>query len=74
MSTLTIRNVDEETKYRLSVRASRNRRSMEAEVREILSESIKNDGWVSEWLNASKNINLKDFALPERSMPRKIKL
>ena len=37
MATLTIRNVDETVKRRLQVRAALNGRSMEAELREIVS-------------------------------------
>ena len=37
MTTLTIRNVDPTVKERLRVRAARNGRSMEAELRHILS-------------------------------------
>jgi plasmid stability protein len=40
MGALSIRNVDERTKERLRVRAARNGRSMEAEVREILREAL----------------------------------
>ncbi|MDA8062992.1 MAG: plasmid stabilization protein [Actinomycetota bacterium] len=40
MSTLTVRNLDEDLKARLRVRAARHGRSMEAEVREILRESL----------------------------------
>ena len=39
MSTLTIRNIDTAVKERLRVRAARNGRSMEAEVRAILAEA-----------------------------------
>jgi plasmid stability protein len=38
MATLTIRNLDEKVKRRLQVRAALNGRSMEAEVREVLSD------------------------------------
>ncbi len=38
MGTLTIRNVDAETHARLRLRAARNGRSVEAEVRHILDE------------------------------------
>lgn len=41
MSTLTIRQVDESVKQRLQVRAAHNGRSMEAEVRAILSEAVR---------------------------------
>ena len=40
MSTLTIRNLDEDVKARLRVRAAENGRSMEAEVRAILRDSL----------------------------------
>ena len=40
MSTLTVRNLDDNLKTRLRVRAARNGRSMEAEVREILRASL----------------------------------
>lgn len=40
MATLTIRGLDDETRARLRVRAARNGRSMEAEVRAILHELL----------------------------------
>jgi plasmid stability protein len=40
MATLTIRQVDEETKARLRLRAARHSRSMEAEAREILRAAL----------------------------------
>lgn len=40
MATLTIRNLDEGTKARLRVSAARHGRSMEAEVRAILEETL----------------------------------
>ncbi len=43
MTTLTIRNVDAGLKERLRVRAARNGRSMEAELRHILSEVLGNE-------------------------------
>ncbi|WP_353953587.1 Arc family DNA-binding protein [Knoellia sp. S7-12] len=46
MSTLTIRQVDEDVKKRLQVRAARNGRSMEAEVRAILTEAVSIDAAV----------------------------
>jgi antitoxin FitA len=38
MATIVIRNLDENVKRRLKVRAARNGRSMEAEARELLTE------------------------------------
>lgn len=40
MATLTIRNLDEEVKEKLRVRAAHNGRSMEAEVREIIAAAV----------------------------------
>ena len=40
MPTLTIRNVDPELREQLRVRAARHGRSMEAELREILQETL----------------------------------
>jgi antitoxin FitA len=40
MANLTIRGLDQEAKARLRVRAARHGRSMEAEVRAILSEAV----------------------------------
>lgn len=40
MATLTVRGLDEETRSRLRVRAARNGRSMEAEVRAILRDEL----------------------------------
>lgn len=41
MATITIRNLDEDVKTRLRVRAKANRRSMEEEVRIILRDAVK---------------------------------
>lgn len=41
MATLTIRNVDTAVKERLRVRAARHGRSMEAELRAILSDAVQ---------------------------------
>jgi plasmid stability protein len=43
MSTLTIRNVAPAVKDKLRVRAARNGRSMEAELRAILSDAVGSD-------------------------------
>jgi antitoxin FitA len=41
MSVLTVRNLDDDLKTRLRVRAAQHGRSMEAEAREILRESLE---------------------------------
>ncbi len=43
MASLTIRNLDDETKERLRVRAAHRRRSMEDEARTILREAVADD-------------------------------
>ena len=43
MAQILIRNVDERVKARIQRRARRHGRSMEAEVREILSDALKQD-------------------------------
>ena len=43
MASITIRNLDEETKDRLRIRAARRRRSMEDEARNILREALASD-------------------------------
>ena len=44
MATLTIRNVDTTVKDRLRLRAARNRRSLEAELRAIVTEVAGTEG------------------------------
>jgi antitoxin FitA len=43
VASLTIRDLDDETKERLRVRAARRRRSMEEEARQILREAVAQD-------------------------------
>ena len=43
MASITIRNLDEQTKDRLRIRAARRRRSMEDEARNILREALARD-------------------------------
>jgi len=43
MATMTIRDLDERLKARLRVRAARNNRSMEEEVRSILKSALTSD-------------------------------
>ena len=43
MASITIRNLDDETKNRLRVRAAHRRRSMEDEARNILRETLARD-------------------------------
>ena len=70
MATLTIRDLDDELKTRLRVRAAANGRSMEAEVRAILRETLtKPDpvgGLGSRIHQRFAEIGGVDLELPER--------
>jgi plasmid stability protein len=44
LSALSIRNLDDRVKERLRVRAARHGRSMEAEIREILTDAVTEPG------------------------------
>lgn len=41
MAVMTIRGLDDEVRDKLRVRAARNKRSMEAEIRQILTEAVE---------------------------------
>jgi antitoxin FitA len=60
MTTLTIRNVDAALKERLRVRAARNGRSMEAELRQILRDTLASE--------SSRELNLAE-AIRRRFAP-----
>jgi plasmid stability protein len=75
MTTLTIRNVDDDLRARLRVRAARNGRSMEAEVRAILrsalSESVSQRGLGTSIHELFADIGGADLPQPPRTdMPR----
>lgn len=82
MATVTIRNVDENTKRALQHRAVRHGTSMEQEIRSILDEAAKAEGQESDRRH-SDGENLYDairklvepfggfdLELPERALPR----
>lgn len=76
MATLTIRNLPEEVRERLRVRAARRGRSMEAEVRAILTEvttveeraecATSLQDWVDELYGDSRPENVVDELIAER--------
>jgi plasmid stability protein len=71
MALLTIRNLDDDVKEGLRVRAAKNKRSMEAEVRAILTEVIAPRGFsVESFRKAIKGLEV-DLKIPPRSMGRK---
>ena len=73
MATITVRNLDEDVQQRLKVQASAHGRSMEAEVREILTAAVSSSSMVVDWVAAARGFAV-DLDLPERSSPREIDL
>lgn len=77
MSVLTVRNLDDDLKTRLRVRAAQHGRSMEAEAREILRESLSDqDGDVGTWIHERfAGLGLDKLELPARTeLPRAVDL
>lgn len=73
MPALSIRGLDEETKARLRVRAARHGRSMEAEVRAILAEAVREpeagQGLSTALLERFAQLGGVDLDLPARDTP-----
>jgi plasmid stability protein len=70
MSVLTVRNLDDELKTRLRVRAAQNGRSMEAEAREILRRSLIEPpaADVGSWIHKRfAGLKLDELELPART-------
>ncbi|HEY5786332.1 MAG TPA: plasmid stabilization protein [Microlunatus sp.] len=76
MATLTVRNLSDQARSALKVRAARNNRSMEAEVRDILERAARDDvpGFVAEWLERAVVLAGDDLPLPERTALRDVDL
>lgn len=77
MASITIRNLDEETKERLRVRAAHRRRSMEEEARHILRGALAADEAPSSNLAASirrrfKSLGGVNLRLPVREQMREL--
>lgn len=73
-STITVRNLDDDVKARLRVRAAENGRSMEAEVRAILRASVIDDIGPPErmgsWIHALfAGLGGSELELPSRDEP-----
>jgi plasmid stability protein len=68
MAQMLVRDIEESTKERLELRAKANRRSVSAEVREILNNATK------DWLGVLSDFRSEhggiDLELPERMPPR----
>lgn len=73
LSALSIRNLDDRVKERLRVRAARHGRSMEAEVRAILTEAVSESGEAPGLFDAIyerfSELGGVELDLPPRSAP-----
>lgn len=71
MATITVRDLDDGVQQRLKERAAANNRSMEAEVRLILSEAVRVDTFMTDWLALCDDYRSRfggiDLEIPERS-------
>ena len=69
MASITIRNLDDEVKTRLRVRASAKGRSMEEEVRLILAEAVDRETAPAEGLGTAIHQLFKPFGGVELELP-----
>ncbi|MGQ0465958.1 MAG: FitA-like ribbon-helix-helix domain-containing protein [Sporichthyaceae bacterium] len=70
MADVSVRGLDERVKERLRLRAAGNGRSMEAEIREILTEAVRPPGepttFVEALIAASREVGGVDLDIPRR--------
>ena len=73
MAAISIRGLDDKVRERLRIRAAANGRSMEAEVRAILTEAVSaaddTQGLLATLLERMGEIGGVDLDLPERATP-----
>lgn len=74
MSTITVRNLDADVQWRLKQQAAANNRSMEAEVRAILSAAVSGSGLARTWIAVTEDLRGDALPIPERSGPRPVDL
>lgn len=71
MAAITVRNLDDEVKHRLRIRAARHGRSMEAEARAILVDAVGEEdepkNFFMVWHERFAAIGGVDLELPERT-------
>lgn len=75
MSTLTVRNLDDDLKVKLRIRAAQHGVSVEEEARCILRDALARTGTAEQpmgqrLLNRFNAATTTDFILPERHLPR----
>ncbi|KXP03653.1 FitA-like ribbon-helix-helix domain-containing protein [Tsukamurella pseudospumae] len=73
MATLTIRNLPDHVKEKLRIRAAHNGRSMEAEARMILEESLVEPGkvdlsWVEAFIELGREFGGIELEIPPREV------
>jgi plasmid stability protein len=69
MATIMVRNLDETVKRRLQVRAAQHGRSMEAEVRTILEESVREqDNFVEALMSTFDGLGDVELDIPPRTL------
>ena len=69
MASITIRNLDNDVKTRLRVRAASNGRSMEEEVRRILAEAVERNTAPAQGLGTALHELFKPFGGVELEVP-----
>ncbi len=69
MASITIRNLDNDVKTRLRVRAASNGRSMEEEVRRILAEAVERNTAPAQGLGTALHELFKPFGGVELELP-----
>lgn len=74
MPTLTVRQLEEDVYQGLKAQAESRGRSMEAEVRAILTAQVRGRTWWAEWLAATESLRGDDLPIPPRSTPRPVEL
>ena len=74
MATVTVRNLDPDVQQLLKERATRHRRSMEAEARAILTAAVRPADHLRRWLDAAQVLRGDDLLLPERRPARHLDL
>ncbi|RIK10836.1 MAG: plasmid stabilization protein [Acidobacteria bacterium] len=71
MAAVSIRNLDDQVRERLRIRAAANRRSMEAEIRAILAEAVSepgdSKGLLASLVERFSEVGGVTLDLPERS-------
>src|SRR5688572_11659142 len=77
VATLTVRNIDPEVRQRLRVRAARNGRSMEAELRQIIKDAVSNPAAEDSEFNLAEAIRRRfapfggvELDIPPRELAR----